>query len=124
MATRPRNSCDAGASTIGTGATCRSGCSSDGACRSIRMLRDYCARGSFLAWCLHLTNQMKCLRPIDHSVGNQPLIESGQLALMGASKREQISVSDLGGIQETCWVYMLAVEQGQIVGPESVTGQL
>ena len=67
---------------------------------------------------------MKCLRTIDHSVGNQPLIESGQLALMGASKREQISVSDLGGIQKACWVYMLAIEQRQIVGPEDVTGQL
>ena len=67
---------------------------------------------------------MKCLSPIDHSIGDQPLIESGQLAFMGASKREQVTVSDLGGVQKACWVYMLSVEQRQIVGPEGVTGQL
>ena len=71
-----------------------------------------------------LSNQMKCLSPVDHGIGEQPLIESGQLAFMGASKREQVAVSDLGGVQKTCWVYMLSVEQRQIVGPERVTGQL
>lgn len=67
---------------------------------------------------------MKCLSPIDHSIGDQPLIESGQSAFMGARKREQVTVSGLGGVQKTCWVNMLSVEQRQIVGPEGVTGQL
>ena len=67
---------------------------------------------------------MKSLSPIDHSVGDQPLIESGQLAFMHASKRQQVTVSDSGGVQKTCLVYMLPVEQRQIVGPEGVTGQL
>ncbi len=66
---------------------------------------------------------MKCLSSIDHSIGDQPLIKGGQLAFMGASKREQIAVSDLGGVQKTGWIYVLSVEQRQIVGPEGVTGQ-
>ena len=66
---------------------------------------------------------MKCLSPVDHSIGDQTLIESGQLAFMGASKREQVTVSDLGRVQKPCWVYVLSVEQRQIVGPEGVTGQ-
>ena len=61
---------------------------------------------------------------MDHGVCNQPLIECCQLAFVGASQREQVSVSDLGGVQKACWVYMLSVEQRQIVGPEGVTGQL
>src|SRR5215469_7732455 len=71
-----------------------------------------------------LTNQVKRLTSIDHSVGNQPLIESGQLAFMGASQGEQVTVRDLGGVQKTCRVYMLPVEQRQVVRPEGVTGQL
>ena len=35
---------------------------------------------------LDLTTRMKCLSAIDDSVGNQPLIESGQLVFMGASR--------------------------------------
>lgn len=41
MATRPRSICDTGANTIGTDATYQSGCSSDGACWSIRILPDW-----------------------------------------------------------------------------------
>ena len=80
-------------------------------------------RQSFRALLFHLTNQVECLSPTDHSIGDQPLIESGQLAFVGASKREQVTVSDLGGVQKTRWVHMLSVEQRQIVGPEGVTGQ-
>ncbi len=40
----------------------------------------------FPASALDLTNQMKCLSPVGPGVGNQSLIESGQLALMDASR--------------------------------------
>lgn len=55
-------------------------------------------------------NQMKCSAPLDHSVGNQTVVKTGQLTIVRASKRQKVRVGDVSRIQETRRVHIFAVE--------------
>lgn len=58
-----------------------------------------------------------------NSVGNQAEIECGELAAMSLSKRQQIGVRYLSGVQQSLAVDSLVIEESYIVGPELMTAQ-
>lgn len=70
------------------------------------------------------TNQMECPSSVNHSIGNHALIKTGQLAIVCASKREEITIRDVSGIQKTRCVHMLSLEQRYVIWPKCVAWQL
>ena len=69
-------------------------------------------------------DDMQCMRSLDYCISHQPTIEWGQLAIVRASQRQQITVGDVGGIQETRGIHVGLVEEGNIVGPKGMARQL
>lgn len=67
---------------------------------------------------------MKRLRSLDYSIANQTLVKRGQPAVVHASKRQEIAVADVSGVQKAPWIYVFAFEQRHIVGPKRMAGQL
>lgn len=45
-----------------------------------------------------LPNQMECLCPADYGVGDQTLVETGQLAIVRTRKGQKVSVRDVSRI--------------------------
>jgi len=41
---------------------------------------------------------VKCFISVDHGIGNESLVESGQLAIMDASKRQEVAISDVSRV--------------------------
>lgn len=68
-------------------------------------------------------NHMERLRSMENGIANQPLIEGGQLSLVRAGERKQITVGHLGRIQKAITIHSLRIEQRDVVGPELVAGQ-
>src|SRR5277367_3441212 len=67
---------------------------------------------------------MEQMTPINHRIRDQTLIKGGQLTSMRASKREEIAVCDLSGLQEAGRVQVPLIKQGNIVWPKCMTWQL
>ncbi len=71
-----------------------------------------------------LSDDTEGLRAINHRLGGDTLIERGQLAPMRMSERQQITIGNVGGVQDSRCAHMFTVEQRYVVGPEGVSGQL
>jgi hypothetical protein len=66
---------------------------------------------------------MQGLRTLNNRLRGYSSIEGRQLALMRVSECQQIAVGDMRGVEKTRRLDPFRVEQGYIVGPESVAGQ-
>jgi hypothetical protein len=68
-------------------------------------------------------NQMERPSSINHSISNQTFDKTEQLAVVCASKREEITARDVSGIEKARWVHMLPLKQRYNVWPKCMSAQ-
>jgi hypothetical protein len=66
---------------------------------------------------------MQRLRTADYRIGDHMPVESGQPAAVSTSQGQQVGISHLAGVEKAIAVDALAVEEGDVVGPECVAAQ-